>query len=121
MVAVSEYCVFCVNSTMVQDKAMEQEGILNIATGYKEKIYLGIFSSTVANSLIIMDLRLYYAWDIYLKRGLVWRSFIMGFNDMILLRPVLKYVISLASNNNTGTAGCGTIVKAQDMVLCGVW
>lgn len=59
---------FCVNLTMVQDKANGTRKDFNVAPVSKEKIYLGYFLSTVANSLMVNAcLRLYYVWDIYLK------------------------------------------------------
>ena len=58
---------FCVNLTMVQDKANGTRKDFNVAPVSKEKIYLGYFLSTVANSLMVNALALYYVWDIYLK------------------------------------------------------
>ena len=58
---------FCVNLTMVQDKANGTRKDFDVSPVSKRKIYLGYFLSTVANSLMAMDLHSYYAWDIYLK------------------------------------------------------
>ena len=44
---------FCVNLTMVQDKANGTRKDFNVAPVSKEKIYLGYFLSTVANSLMV--------------------------------------------------------------------
>ena len=78
---------FCVNLTMVQDKANGTRKDFNVAPVSKEKIYLGYFLSTVANSLMVNALAFVLCLGYLLKMGwymntadILWVLF-----DMILL------------------------------------
>ena len=60
---------FCVNLTMVQDKANGTRKDFNVAPVSKEKIYLGYFLSTVANSLMVNGLAFVLCLGYLFKMG----------------------------------------------------
>ena len=102
---------FCVNLTMVQDKANGTWKDFNVSPVSKGKIYLGYFLSTVANSLMVNALAFVLCLGYLLKMGwymnavdVLWVLF-----DMILLvlfGSTLSSIISFPVDN-TGTAfGC---------------
>ena len=60
---------FCVNLTMVQDKANGTRKDFNVSPVSKGKIYLGYFLSTVANSLMVNGLAFVLCLGYLFKMG----------------------------------------------------
>lgn len=60
---------FCVNLTMVQDKANGTRKDFNVAPVGRGKIYLGYFLSTVANSLMVNGLAFVLCLGYLFKMG----------------------------------------------------
>ena len=108
---------FCVNLTMVQDKANGTRKDFNVAPVSKEKIYLGYFLSTVANSLMVNGLAFVLCLGYLLKMGwymnaadVLWVLF-----DMILLvlfGSTLSSIISFPLTTQGQLSAVGTIVSA---------
>ena len=117
---------FCVNLTMVQDKANGTRKDFNVAPVSKEKIYLGYFLSTVANSLMVNALAFVLCLGYLLKMGwymntadILWVLF-----DMILLvlfGSTLSSIISFPLTTQGQLSAVGTIVSAGYGFLCGAY
>ena len=117
---------FCVNLTMVQDKANGTRKDFNVAPVSKEKIYLGYFLSTVANSLMVNTLAFVLCLGYLLKMGwymntadILWVLF-----DMILLvlfGSTLSSIISFPLTTQGQLSAVGTIVSAGYGFLCGAY
>ena len=117
---------FCVNLTMVQDKANGTRKDFNVAPVSKEKIYLGYFLSTVANSLMVNALAFVLCLGYLLKMGwymntadILWVLF-----DMILLvlfGSTLSSIISFPLTTQGQLSAVGTIVSAGYGFICGAY
>lgn len=117
---------FCVNLTMVQDKANGTRKDFNVAPVSKEKIYLGYFLSTVANSLMVNGLAFVLCLGYLLKMGwymnaadVLWVLF-----DMILLvlfGSTLSSIISFPLTTQGQLSAVGTIVSAGYGFICGAY
>ena len=117
---------FCVNLTMVQDKANGTRKDFNVAPVSKEKIYLGYFLSTVANSLMVNGLAFVLCLGYLLKMGwymntadILWVLF-----DMILLvlfGSTLSSIISFPLTTQGQLSAVGTIVSAGYGFICGAY
>ena len=102
---------------MVQDKANGTRKDFNVAPVSKEKIYLGYFLSTVANSLMVNALAFVLCMGYLLKMGwymntadILWVLF-----DMILLvlfGSTLSSIISFPLTTQGQLSAVGTIVSA---------
>ena len=108
---------FCVNLTMVQDKANGTRKDFNVAPVGRGKIYLGYFLSTVANSLMVNGLAFVLCLGYLFKMGwymnaadVLWVLF-----DMILLvlfGSTLSSIISFPLTTQGQLSAVGTIVSA---------
>ena len=117
---------FCVNLTMVQDKANGTRKDFNVSPVSKGKIYLGYFLSTVANSLMVNGLAFVLCLGYLLKMGwymnaadVLWVLF-----DMILLvlfGSTLSSIISFPLTTQGQLSAVGTIVSAGYGFICGAY
>ena len=113
---------FCVNLTMVQDKANGTRKDFNVAPVGRGKIYLEYFLSTVANSLMVNALAFVLCLGYLLKMGwymntadVLWVLF-----DMILLvlfGSTLSSIISFSINNTGDSFRLWVPLSVQDMVF----
>ena len=117
---------FCVNLTMVQDKANGTRKDFNVSPVSKGKIYLGYFLSTVANSLMVNGLAFVLCLGYLLKMGwymnaadVLWVLF-----DMILLvlfGNTLSSIINFPLTTQGQLSAVGTIVSAGYGFICGAY
>ena len=117
---------FCVNLTMVQDKANGTWKDFNVSPVSKGKIYLGYFLSTVANSLMVNALAFVLCLGYLFKMGcymnaadVLWVLF-----DMILLvlfGSTLSSIISFPLTTQGQLSAVGTIVSAGYGFICGAY
>ena len=117
---------FCVNLTMVQDKANGIRKDFNVSPVSRGKIYLGYFLSTVANSLMVNGLAFVLCLGYLLKMGwymnatdVLWVLF-----DMILLvlfGSTLSSIISFPLTTQGQLSAVGTIVSAGYGFICGAY
>ena len=117
---------FCVNLTMVQDKANGTWKDFNVSPVSKGKIYLGYFLSTVANSLMVNTLAFVLCLGYLLKMGwylnavdVLWVLF-----DMILLvlfGSTLSSIISFPLTTQGQLSAVCTIVSAGYGFICGAY
>ena len=117
---------FCVNLTMVQDKANGTRKDFDVSPVSSGKIYLGYFLSTVANSLMVNGLAFVLCLGYLLKMGwymnaadVLWVLF-----DMILLvlfGSTLSSIISFPLTTQGQLSAVGTIVSAGYGFLCGAY
>ena len=115
---------FCVNLTMVQDKANGTRKDFNVSPVSRGKIYLGYFLSTVANSLMVNGLAFVLCLGYLFKMGwymnaadVLWVLF-----DMILLvlfGSTLSSIISFPLTTQGQLSAVGTIVSAGYGFICG--
>ena len=115
---------FCVNLTMVQDRANGTRKDFNVSPVSRGKIYLGYFLSTVANSLMVIAfvLCLGYLFEMgwYMNAvDVLWVLF-----DMILLvlfGSTLSSIISFPLITQGQLSAVGTIVSAGYGFICGAY
>ena len=117
---------FCVNLTMVQDKANGTRKDFDVSPVSSGKIYLGYFLSTVANSLMVNGLAFVLCLGYLLKMGwymnaadVLWVLF-----DMILLvlfGSTLSSIISFPLTTQGQLSAVGTIVSAGYGFICGAY
>ena len=117
---------FCVNLTMVQDKANGTRKDFNVSPVSRRKIYLGYFLSTVANSLMVNGLAFVLCLGYLLKMGwymnaadVLWVLF-----DMILLvlfGNTLSSIINFPLTTQGQLSAVGTIVSAGYGFICGAY
>ena len=101
---------FCVNLTMVQDKANGTRKDFDVSPVSKRKIYLGYFLSTVANSLMVNGfafiLCLGYLFDMIL---------------LVLFGSTISSIISFPLTTQGQLSAVGTIVSAGYGFICGAY
>ena len=117
---------FCVNLTMVQDKANGTRKDFNVSPVSRGKIYLGYFLSTVANSLMVNGLAFVLCLGYLFEMGwymnaadVLWVLF-----DMILLvlfGSTLSSIISFPLTTQGQLSAVGTIVSAGYGFICGAY
>lgn len=117
---------FCVNLTMVQDKANGIRKDFNVSPVSSGEIYLGYFLSTAANSLMVNGLAFILCLGYLLKMGwymnaadVLWVLF-----DMILLvlfGSTLSSIISFPLTTQGQLSAVGTIVSAGYGFICGAY
>ena len=117
---------FCVNLTMVQDKANGTRKDFNVAPVSKEKIYLGYFLSTVLNSLMVNGTALALCLLYILKMGWYMSAsdVIFVILDMILLvlfGSTLSSIVSYPLKTQGQLSAVGTIVSAGYGFVCGAY
>ena len=117
---------FCVNLTMVQDKANGTRKDFDVSPVSKQKIYLGYFLSTVVNSLMVNGFAFILCLGYLFKMGwymniadVIWVLF-----DMILLvlfGSTISSIISFPLTTQGQLSAVGTIVSAGYGFICGAY
>ena len=117
---------FCVNLTMVQDRANGTRKDFNVSPISKASLYLGYFLSTVVDSLMVNGLALILCLGYMYKMGwymsavdVLWVIF-----DEILLvlfGSTLSSIISYPLTTQGQLSAVGTIVSAGYGFLCGAY
>lgn len=117
---------FCVNLTMVQDRASGARKDFDVSPVSKTKIYIGYFISTVLNSLMVNGTALALCLLYILKMG--WymsvSDVIFVIMDMILLvlfGSTLSSIVSYPLKTQGQLSAVGTIVSAGYGFVCGAY
>lgn len=117
---------FCVNLTMVQDRASGARKDFDVSPVSKTKIYIGYFLSTVLNSLMVNCTALALCLLYILKMG--WymsvSDVIFVIMDMILLvlfGSTLSSIVSYPLKTQGQLSAVGTIVSAGYGFVCGAY
>ena len=115
---------FCVNLTMVQDKASGARKDFNVSPVSRSKIYLGYFIATVLNSLMVNGLALVIGLLYIGKMG--WYLSFMDvlwviFDEilLVLFGSTLSSIISYPLTTQGQMSAVGTIVSAGYGFICG--
>ena len=117
---------FCVNLTMVQDRANGSRKDFNVAPVKKPVIYLGYFFSTVLNSLMVNLLALVIClgyiktmgW--YLNAGDI-VLLVIDSVVLILFGTVLSSIVCYPLKTQGQMSAVGTIVSAGYGFICGAY
>lgn len=117
---------FCVNLTMVQDKANGVRKDFDVSPISKSRLYLGYFLSTVVNSLLVNGLALILCLCYMYKMGWYMSAadvlWIMGDEILIVLfGSTLSGIIGLPLTTQGQLSAVGTIVSAGYGFLCGAY
>ena len=117
---------FCVNLTMVQDKASGARKDFNVSSVSRSKIYLGYFIATVLNSLMVNGLALVIGLLYIGKMG--WYLSFMDvlwviFDEilLVLFGSTLSSIISYPLTTQGQMSAVGTIVSAGYGFICGAY
>lgn len=117
---------FCVNLTMVQDKASCARKDFNVSPVSRSKIYLGYFIATVLNSLMVNGLALVIGLLYIGKMG--WYLSFMDvlwviFDEilLVLFGSTLSSIISYPLTTQGQMSAVGTIVSAGYGFICGAY
>lgn len=117
---------FCVNLTMVQDKASGARKDFNVSPVSCSKIYLGYFLATVLNSLMVNGLALAIGLIYIGKMG--WYLSIVDvlwiiFDEvlLVLFGSTLSSIISYPLTTQGQMSAVGTIVSAGYGFICGAY
>ena len=117
---------FCVNLTMVQDKANGSRKDFDISPIRKPVIYMGYFFSTVLNSLMVnflaLGLCLGYikAMGWYLNAGVI-LLLIVDIVILVLFGTVLSSIVCYPLKTQGQMSAVGTIVSAGYGFVCGAY
>lgn len=117
---------FCVNLTMVQDRANGTRKDFNVAPVRKPMIYLGYFFSTVLNSLMVnlvaLIICLAYVWTMgwYLSAWDV-ALLLMDIVLLVLFGSVLSSIVCYPLKTQGQMSAVGTIVSAGYGFVCGAY
>lgn len=117
---------FCVNLTMIQDRANGSRKDFNVAPVKKPVIYLGYFFSTVLNSLMVNLLALVIClayiktmgW--YLNAGDI-LLLVIDIVVLILFGTVLSSIVCYPLKTQGQMSAVGTIVSAGYGFVCGAY
>ncbi len=117
---------FCVNLTMIQDRANGSRKDFNVAPVKKPVIYLGYFFSTVLNSLMVNLLALVIClgyiktmgW--YLSAGDI-VLLVIDIVVLILFGTVLSSIVCYPLKTQGQMSAVGTIVSAGYGFICGAY
>ena len=117
---------FCVNLTMIQDRANGSRKDFNVAPVKKPVIYLGYFFSTVLNSLMVNLLALVIClayiktmgW--YLNAGDI-LLLVIDIVVLILFGTVLSSIVCYPLKTQGQMSAVGTIVSAGYGFICGAY
>lgn len=117
---------FCVNLTMVQDRASGARKDFDVSPVSKTKIYIGYFLSTVLNSLMVNGTALALCLLYILKMGWYMNAsdVIFIILDMILLvlfGSTLSSIVSYPLKTQGQLSAVGTIVSAGYGFVCGAY
>ena len=117
---------FCVNLTMVQDKASGARKDFNVSPVSCSKIYLGYFLATVLNSLMVNGLALVIGLIYIGKMGwylsnvdVIWIIFDEVL--LVLFGSALSSIISYPLTTQGQMSAVGTIVSAGYGFICGAY
>ena len=117
---------FCVNLTMVQDRASGARKDFDVSPVSKTKIYIGYFLSTVLNSLMVNGTALALCLLYILMMGWYMSAsdVIFVILDMILLvlfGSTLSSIVSYPLKTQGQLSAVGTIVSAGYGFVCGAY
>ena len=117
---------FCVNLTMVQDRASGARKDFDVSPVSKTKIYIGYFLSTVLNSLMVKGTALALCLLYIFKMGWYMNAsdVIFIILDMILLvlfGSTLSSIVSYPLKTQGQLSAVGTIVSAGYGFVCGAY
>ena len=117
---------FCVNLTMVQDKAFGTRKDFNVSPVKKPVIYIGYFFATVLNSLMVNGLALVVCMGYMAKMGwyMTVTDVLWVILDMVLLvlfGAVLSSVVCYPLKTQGQMSAVGTIVSAGYGFICGAY
>ena len=111
---------FCVNLTMVQDRANGTRKDFNVSPISKAQLYLGYFLSTVVNSLLVNGLALVLCLGYMYKMG-----WYMSAVDVfwVLLDEILLVLFgsTLSSIVSFSTDNPGSVIRSGNDRKCRVW
>lgn len=117
---------FCVNLTMVQDRANGTRKDFNVSPISKASLYLGYFLSTVVDSLMVNGLALVLCLGYMYKMGWYMSAVdVLGviFDEilLVLFGSTLSSIISYLLTTQGQLSAVGTIVSAGYGFLCGAY
>lgn len=117
---------FCVNLTMVQDRANGTRKDFNVSPISKAGICLGYFLSTVVNSLMVNGLALVLCLGYVYKMGWYMSSadvlwIILDEILLVLFGSTLSSIISYPLTTQGQLSAVGTIVSAGYGFICGAY
>ena len=117
---------FCVNLTMVQDKAFGTRKDFNVSPVKKPVIYIGYFFATVLNSLMVNGLALVVCMGYMAKMGwyMTVTDVLWVILDMVLLvlfGAVLSSLVCYPLKTQGQMSAVGTIVSAGYGFICGAY
>lgn len=117
---------FCVNLTMVQDKAFGTRKDFNVSPVKKPVIYIGYFFATVLNSLMVNGLALVVCMGYMAKMGwyMTVTDVLWVILDMVLLvlfGSVLSSLVCYPLKTQGQMSAVGTIVSAGYGFICGAY
>ena len=117
---------FCVNLTMVQDRANGTRKDFNVSPISKAQLYLGYFLSTVVNSLLVNGLALVLCLGYMYKMGwymsvtdVLW--VILDEILLVLFGCALSSIICYPLKTQGQMSAVGTIVSAGYGFICGAY
>mgnify|MGYP005978024059 FL=1 len=117
---------FCVNLTMVQDRANGTRKDFNVSPISKATLYLGYFLSTVVNSLMVNGLALVLCFGYMYKMGwymstvdVLW--VILDEILLVLFGTTLSSIICYPLTSQGQLSAVGTIVSVSYGFLCGAY
>ena len=117
---------FCVNLTMIQDKANGARKDFNVSPTGKPVIYLGYFFSTVFNSLIVNGLAFLLCMGYIRKMGWYLNTsdilyLILDVIVLVLFGSVLSSIVCYPLKTQGQMSAVGTIVSAGYGFICGAY
>lgn len=117
---------FCVNLTMVQDRANGTRKDFNVSPVSRRTIYLGYFLSTVVNSLMVNGIALVLCLGYIGKMGwymsatdVLW--VILDEILLVLFGSTISSIISYPLTSQGQLSAVGTIVSAGYGFICGAY
>lgn len=117
---------FCVNLTMIQDRANGTRKDFNVSPVSKASLYLGYFLSTVLNSMMVNGLALILCFGYMYKMGwymsgadVLW--VILYEILLILFGSTLSSIVSYPLTTQGQLSAVGTIVSVGYGFLCGAY
>lgn len=117
---------FCVNLTMVQDRANGTRKDFNVSPIGKSKIYLGYFLSTVINSMMVNGIALLLCLGYVYKMGwymsgadILW--ILLDELLLVLFGSTLSSIIIFPLTTQGQLSAVGTIVSAGYGFICGAY
>ena len=117
---------FCVNLTMVQDRASGARKDFDVSPVSKTKIYIGYFLSTVLNSLMVNGTALALCLLYILMMGWYMSAsdvifVILDMILLVLLGSTLSSIVSYPLKTQGQLSAVGTIVSAGYGFVCGAY